>query len=124
MSYDEETKTLFSSDIFGSYGLDWELYLEISDKCKTCSTHNNCPSGFDSCFLPGIIKFHQVIMTSKAALKHTLDQIADLDIELVAPQHGSLIKGKESINFIIKKLYEIEDVGIDGVHNKGVDHIW
>lgn len=124
MSYDEETKTLFSSDIFGSYGLNWKLYVEITETCKTCTTHNNCPAGNDSCFLPGIIKFHQVIMTSKAALKHALDQVRELDVELIAPQHGSLIKGKESIHFIIEKLYEIDDVGIDGVHNRGANHIW
>lgn len=123
MTYDEETKTLFSSDIFGSYGQHWDLYLEIDEKCKTCTTYNQCPIEGKICFLPGLIKFHQVIMTSKAALKHALENISSLDIELIAPQHGSIIKGKDTIQFLITKLLEVEDIGIDGVENFGDDHI-
>ncbi len=124
MSYDEETKTLFSSDIFGSYNTEWDLYIEITEACKTCTTYDNCPLDHKVCFLPEFIKFHQVVMTSKAALKFALDQIIDLDIELIAPQHGSLIKGKETIQFIKDKLYEIDDVGIDAISKKGVNHLW
>lgn len=122
MTYDEETKTLFSSDIFGSYGLNWDLYLEIDDQCKVCTSFENCPIEGRVCFLPGIIKFHQIIMTSNNALRHALDQIVDLDIELVAPQHGSILKGKETIQFVMEKLLEIEDIGIDGVKD-GVNRL-
>jgi len=123
MTYDEETKTLFSSDIFGAYGSNWDLYIEITPECKSCTTFNKCPAGRDSCFVPGIMRFHQVIMTSKAALKYALDQVNNYDVELIAPQHGSLIKGKDSIAFVIEKLLELNTIGIDGILEKGVTHI-
>lgn len=124
MTYDEKSKTLFSSDIFGAYGFHWDLYIEIEDECKTCISHLNCPIGHRSCFIPGITKFHQTIMTSKSALDHALNQVKDLDVDLIAPQHGSLIKGKESISYVIDKLYDLEEVGIDGVLKNGEDFIW
>jgi flavorubredoxin len=34
MTYDEKTKTLFSSDLFGSYDTHWELYLDLPDECR------------------------------------------------------------------------------------------
>lgn len=124
MTYDETTKTLFSSDVFGSYGLEWDLYLEIEERCLTCTTFDHCPVGHKTCFLPGIIKFHQIIMTSNDALRFALKQISELDIEMVAPQHGSILKGKETIQFVIRKLIEVEDIGIDGLMKDGVKHIW
>lgn len=124
MTYDEESKTLFSSDIFGSYDKAWDLYLEIGGSCKTCKDINHCPDGRKYCFLPGIIRFHQIIMTSKDALHAALNKVKVFDVEIIAPQHGSLIKGKESIKFIIEKLLEQDDIGIDGIINHGDEHVW
>lgn len=123
MTYDGETKTLFSSDIFGSYGQDWDLFLELLPSCKTCLNIQECPHG-RTCFLPGILKFHEVIMTSKIALRRALTIVENLDVEMIAPQHGSLIKGKETIQFLINKLMTLETIGIDGVLSKGDEHIW
>ena len=123
VTYDESTKTLFSSDLFGAYGVHWDLYMDIYEQCASCNTFKECPMGKDTCFMPGVIQFHQVIMTSKQALRNALDKIRELDIELIAPQHGSLIKGKKEIEIIINKLYEIEDIGVDGIQANGDDHI-
>jgi len=124
MTYDEKTKTLFSSDIFGAYGFHWDLYIELEEKCIGCSSYEKCSIGHKICFVPGILKFHQMIMTSEKALHYALDQVKDLDVELIVPQHGSLIKGKDSIEYIIKKLYALEDIGIDGVLKNGEANIW
>lgn len=124
ITYDEDTKTLFTSDIFGAYGTAWDLFMEVTPNCETCNTYHDCPLGRETCFMPGIIKFHQVIMTSYSALKYALDQVRELDVELIAPQHGSLIKGKDNVRIILDKIYSIKDIGVDGVHLNGVDHIW
>lgn len=124
MTYDYDSKTLFTSDIFGAYGPNWDLYMDISDKCGTCHSYDSCPLEKENCFMPGIIKFHQIIMTSKDALRYALDQVRSLDVEVIAPQHGSVIKGKENILIVLNKLYEIEDVGINGIYANGVEHIW
>jgi len=123
VTYDADSKTLFTSDIFGAYGTEWDLYMELTEHCETCNTYEACPMGKEKCFMPGIIKFHQVIMTSKSALRFALDQMRELDIELIAPQHGSLIKGKKNIEILLNKLYSIEDIGVDGVNLTGVDHV-
>lgn len=124
VTYDAQTKTLFSSDLFGYSGGRWSLYLRLSENCKNCWDYANCPEGKKECFMPMVIQYHKLLMTSTAALRHALDQVRTLDIERIAPQHGSIIEGKEDIQTIIDKLYAIEYVGIDCVL-KSKDHtIW
>lgn len=111
ITYDEKTKTLFSSDIFGSYDRIWELYLNLEDNCHDCK-----PLAFKDdtkCPIYGIIDFHQKIMNSAASLRYALDRIEELDIELVAPQHGSLIYKANDRHAIIKALRSLEHVGFD-----------
>lgn len=112
-TYDKRTKTLFSSDIFGSYNTDWGLKLEPLNECYECKDHSFCKNGMN-CFFNGIADFHKLIMTSSKALKHSLDKIKSMDIERIAPQHGSIIEGKKNINMIIDYLYSLDDIGIDG----------
>jgi flavorubredoxin len=52
-------------------------------------------------------------MTSAKALGYALEQIEKLDIELIAPQHGSLIKSKQDCKIIIDQLKRLQPVGID-----------
>jgi len=124
ITYDIDTKTLFTSDIFGAYGEHWELFMDVNERCRTCTTYSDCPLGKNGCFMPGLIKFHQIIMTSRNALKFALDQIRELDVELIAPQHGSLIMGKDNIEIVLEKLYEVRDIGVDGIHINGAEHVW
>lgn len=52
-------------------------------------------------------------MTSKTALSHALDVIESLDIERIAPQHGSIIKSNVDAQIVIRHLRSMEHVGID-----------
>jgi flavorubredoxin len=115
MTYDTESKILFSSDIFGSYDHIWNLYLELREECQKCNMPRTCVQTNDHCPIYGIIDFHKRIMTSSKALKYALDAITKVEINLVAPQHGSLISGSEWRELVMKKLYQTEDVGIDWV---------
>lgn len=113
ITYDTKTKTLFSSDIFGSYSNIWELYLEMYNHCLVCPVEDQCMISHKPCPVKGIINFHERIMTSKKALDYALDKIEQLDISLIAPQHGSIINGGFEKEMIIKVLKEIDLVGID-----------
>ena len=113
ITYDVKTKTLFSSDLFGSYDANWQLYLELIEECKTCVSQRVCPLTGTKCPLYGIDQFHKRIMPSKAALDHALNVIEALDYERIAPQHGSVIRSKKDAQVVIRHLREIEHVGIE-----------
>ncbi|NLI53787.1 MAG: MBL fold metallo-hydrolase [Clostridiales bacterium] len=113
MTYDTKTKTLFSSDLFGSYDANWNLYLELNDACDLCTAQRICPHTEKKCPLYGIDQFHRRIMTSTAALCHALDVIESLEIERVAPQHGSILKNGADVRTVIDYLRRMGPVGID-----------
>ncbi len=113
MTYDTKTKTLFSSDLFGSYDANWQLYLELVDGCEECNVSRVCPKTGKKCPMYGIDQFHKRIMTSKAALSHALDVIESLDVERIAPQHGSILKSKRDAETVTRYLRRMEHVGIE-----------
>jgi len=89
-TYEPETKILFSSDIFGGFTKEFHLYAK------------DAKSYFES-----MIPFHTHYMPSKQIVNHGLDNIEKYEIDLIAPQHGSIIK-KEMIPYIIQLLRELE----------------
>ena len=113
VTYDTETKVLFSSDLFGSYDVDWNLYSSIRGKCAVCTPQNTCPVAEKPCQIIGMWNFHKVIMTSTVALRHALKQIENLDISIIAPQHGSLLHTQEIQRIAKERLSMLEGVGID-----------
>ena len=113
ITYDTKTKTLFSSDLFGSYDASWQLNLELVEGCNECQSQRVCPLTGKKCPLYGIDQFHKRIMTSKAALTHALDVIESLDFARIAPQHGSIIRSREDAAVVIRHLRKIEHVGIE-----------
>ena len=115
VTLDVTTKTLFSSDLFGSLTPHWELFANLTPDCHTCIDHANCPNHRDFCPLPGIIQFHQEIMPCNKALRNALKVIRALDPETIAPQHGSIIQGKEHIALVIDILDKLDNIGIDGL---------
>lgn len=115
ITFDKKTGVLFSSDLFGSYAKEWELFLELDSECYECHSYNDCSANKSECPIQGIRDFHVNIMTSKKALNYALNKIKKLPIELVAPQHGSVISKKKTIDSIIKKLEEIDNIGIDNI---------
>ncbi|MGA1845842.1 diguanylate cyclase [Deferribacter abyssi] len=88
-TYDVKSKILFSSDLFGGFTDEWRIFAENE-------------SYFDS-----IAAFHSHYMPSKEILIHSLKKIEQLEIEMIAPQHGSIIK-KHLISSIIKKLKNLD----------------
>lgn len=118
ISYDTKTKTLFSSDLFGSFSKKWDLFIELSESCPICIDYNNCIKGKDYCPLPDFIDFHKKIMPSAKSLKHAMNIIKSLDVNMIAPQHGSVIKNRDDADFLIKILESLEDVGIDGISQR------
>lgn len=115
ITLDTHTGVLFTSDLFGSYGKEWELFLKMEAECRDCTDYTQCRYGENYCPLPGIIKFHRQIMTSKHALRYAMETVAKLDFNLVAPQHGSIIPDLETIAIISEKLVALERVGIDRI---------
>ncbi len=72
-SYDSKTKTLFSSDLFGSMSTEWSLFAQDGyiEKMKT---------------------FHEHDMPSNDILRPVMETFMMMDIRTIAPQHGSVIK--------------------------------
>lgn len=88
VTYEPNTKTLFSGDIFGGLEESWEFYADETyfDKAK---------------------KFHEEYMPSKDIFNYALGKIEKLDIDLIAPQHGSIIE-KKYINKLIKDMKNLD----------------
>ena len=81
VSYEPKTKTLFSGDIFGGLEESWEFYA-------------------DETYFEKAKQFHQEYMPSKDIFNYALNKIEKLDINLIAPQHGSIIEKKYIPNLI------------------------
>lgn len=75
MTWDERTKTLFSGDIFGAMTVGTELYADE-----------------DPSYVEAMKSFHEHFMPSREILKAVTNSIRPLDVALVAPQHGRLIR--------------------------------
>ncbi len=88
VTYEPKTKTLLSGDIFGGIEESWEFYAkdDYFEKAK---------------------QFHAEYMPSKDIFNYALSKIEVLDIELIAPQHGSVIE-KERVYPLIEKMKELE----------------
>ena len=113
MTYDPQTGTLFSSDIFGSYDHIWQLFIELRDRCINCSPTATCPESGHACAIKGVVNFHQRIMTSRKALHYALEQIEKINPLIVAPQHGSVVQGKQWIETVMRNLKNQDNIGID-----------
>jgi len=113
ITYDVKTKTLFTSDIFGSYDRDWALYSGMSAECSVCIPNAICPTTGKLCEITGINDFTRRIMTSKKALDYALDIIETYDVALIAPQHGSVLQSEFARKAAIKHMRSMHDVGIN-----------
>jgi flavorubredoxin len=113
ITYDTKTKTLFSSDIFGSYDKNWGLYSGLIEKCGYCGPMEPCPVSEKPCQIIGLWDFHRIVMPSTKALRYAISLIENLDVSLIAPQHGSLLHTPESRRIVIDRLKSLGGVGID-----------
>jgi len=113
VTYDKKTKTLFSSDLFGSYSTEWNLFEELDEECFTCFDYDDCMNRKISCPIKAILSFHKTIMPCCKSLRYAMSKIKEMDIECIAPQHGSIIQNLRDISFVIQRLENLEKVGID-----------
>lgn len=81
--YDPISKILYTGDLAASLGMS---YMEVPD--------------FDA-HLQYMEGFHRRYMSSTHALKAWVKMVRQLDIEIIAPQHGALFRGKELVNKFI-----------------------
>lgn len=90
VTYDTRSKVLFSSDIFGAFSFDWSLYARED-------------------YLEAVKAFLEPYVGSKKALENVARKLEQLDIEVIAPQHGSIIT--DNIPEFIQALREM-DAGV------------
>lgn len=122
VTFDKKSGVLFSSDLFGSYGHNWSLFLSMEDRCLHCSPENGCPlKKASSCPILDILLFHKNLMTSERSLRYALEVMSKIPFNIIAPQHGSIIKDLKIIKNLCKRLIELKNVGIDEFL-KGIDY--
>lgn len=99
VSYEPNSKTLFSGDIFGGIEESWDFYA-------------------DETYFEKAKQFHQEYMPSKDIFNYALGKIEKLDIDLIAPQHGSIIE-KIYIDKLIKDMKNLDcGLYIDKKYNR------
>lgn len=121
ITFDETSGILFTSDLFGSYGKEWDLYLHLDKECRCCVEFSQCIHGRSYCPLADIQRFHRKIMTSDRALRLAMARMSQIPCTMIAPQHGSIITEAEDIRFLQSLLKSMTGVGIDGLREEGVD---
>ena len=92
--FDPVSKILYSGDLGASLGMNY-IYVTNFDE------HIQYMEGF-----------HQRYMTSNKALKAWADMVRTLDIEIIAPQHGAIFKGKKTVQRFIDWCSELQ-CGVD-----------
>jgi len=115
VTFDAHSGVLFSSDLFGSYGNEWELFLHLTRECIDCVDLEDCPLDRHICPVRDILEFHRSIMPSKKALRLALERIGAIPFQIIAPQHGSIIADRDIQRYVFDRLAELEKVGVDGI---------
>jgi len=72
MTYLPKQKTVISGDLFGAITNDWHLYA---------------PEDYQE----SMITYHEIYMPSHEILASAMNQLLQLEINLICPQHGSII---------------------------------
>lgn len=94
MLYDEDSRILFSGDLFGGLTFSPDLFAT--------------PDHWD-----GIRIFHQIYMPSRDAIRMAIDKIKRLKPapKVIAPQHGAILQG-DLVPQFLEKMYDLP-VGMD-----------
>jgi len=88
-TFDKNSGILFSSDIFGGFTEEWSLIAK------------------DESYFESIRPFHEHYMPSREILYNGLVKLEKYPINLIAPQHGSIIP-KHLIQFMFNQLKNID----------------
>ncbi len=94
--YDPVSKILFSGDMGASMGNESDV-LTVSDFTE---------------HIPKMLGFHRRYMCSQKISSLWANMVRKLDVEIIAPQHGPMFKGKENINLFLDWISQLE-CGID-----------
>ncbi len=87
-TYDPEQKLLFSSDIFGAFQKDWDLYA-------------------DEHYFDAMKAFNELYVPSSEIANFTIKKFEQKEINMILPQHGSIIK-KELVKSAMDTLKEMK----------------
>ncbi|MEO5377821.1 MAG: diguanylate cyclase [Magnetococcus sp. DMHC-6] len=88
-TFDVGTGTLFSSDLFGGFTEKWQLAAE------------------DESYFEAIRPFHEHYMPSQDILQYGIAKLERFPIQMIAPQHGSLIP-KPLVGFMMDQLKSLD----------------
>ncbi len=88
-TYDEQTGTLFSSDLFGGFTEGFSLYAR------------------DESYFEALRPFHEHYMPSREILDYALTRLQEVPIRRIAPQHGSIIP-EHLVAFMMEKVKTLD----------------
>ncbi len=89
-TYDKKSKILFSSDLFGGLTEEFNLFAKNVDE-----------------YFEALKLFHKHYIPSKEILNYALKKIEAKNPQMIAPQHGSIIR-KELIKPLIEKMKDLD----------------
>ncbi len=92
--YDPVSKILYTGDLGASIGCKDFVVEDIDDHIKYMEA------------------FHKRYIASNKVLRIWVDMVKNLDVDIIAPQHGSIIKGKGNIRKFLDWLYNLQ-CGVD-----------
>lgn len=117
ITFDETSKVLFTSDLFGAYSEKWELFANCNEVCMIDNNDNNCQQHGACSFINGLLAFHRTCFPTRMVLQYAMKIIEKVDFEMIAPQHGSVLR-KKIAREVMKKLANLDNVGIDRFVNE------
>jgi len=89
VTFDEQTGTLFSSDIFGGFTEGFSLVAK------------------DEGYFENLKPFHEHYIPSRDIMRYTINNLRVLPLKMIAPQHGSIIP-HHLIDFMMEQLSALE----------------
>ncbi|HWR39828.1 MAG TPA: response regulator [Patescibacteria group bacterium] len=78
-TYDPASKILFSSDLFGAFSPHWTLFADEQEDLGLS-------------YKEAMLAFHEHYMPGSDILHPVMESFLNLDISIIAPQHGSIIR--------------------------------
>jgi flavorubredoxin len=92
--YDPVSRILYTGDLGASLGVE---YVEVAD--------------FDA-HIPFMEGFHRRYMTSNRVMKAWAEMVRQLDVEIIAPQHGAFFRGKAMVQGFVDWCADLQ-CGVD-----------
>lgn len=94
--YDPISKVLYTGDLGASLGMDYFEVTDFDDHIK---------------YMEG---FHRRYMAGNAVMRAWANMVSQLDIEIIAPQHGAVFRGRELVGRFIDWCADLS-CGIDTI---------